>query len=137
MRTMQDNLSDDPFFPVYQTPAVLETLIAEGRLGQKSGAGFYKKVDKTILRFDAGKADYVSAGAKADELVLRILKEKDPAKRMKALHDATHPQAQFLWAIFRDSFHYIAVHLGDIAHHARDIDCALRWGFGWKQGPCE
>ena len=137
MRTMQDNLSDDPFFPVYQTPAVLETLIAEGRLGQKSGAGFYKKVDKTILRFDAGKADYVSAGAKADELVLRILKEKDPAKRMRALHDATHPQAQFLWSIFRDSFHYIAVHLGDIAHHARDIDCALRWGFGWKQGPFE
>lgn len=105
IRTMQDNLSDDPFFPVYQTPAVLETLIAEGRLGQKSGAGFYKKMNKTILCFDAGKADYVSASAKADDLVLRMLKEKNPAKRIRALHDATHPQAQFLWAIFRDSFH--------------------------------
>jgi hypothetical protein len=64
----------------------------------------------------------VPSGAKADELIVRILKEKDPAKRMKALHDSMHPQAQFLWAIFRDSFHYIAVHLDSIADNARDVD---------------
>jgi 3-hydroxyacyl-CoA dehydrogenase len=29
---------------------------------------------------------------------------------LKALRDSTNPQAQFLWAIFRDAFHYIAVH---------------------------
>ncbi|MEY3201297.1 MAG: hypothetical protein RIR70_847, partial [Pseudomonadota bacterium] len=34
-------------------------------------------------------------------------------------------------------FHYCAVHLKDIAHSARDIDCALRAGFGWAQGPFE
>src|SRR5690606_6952379 len=43
IRTMQDNLKDDPFCAVYKTPAVLEKLIAAGTLGQKSGAGFYKK----------------------------------------------------------------------------------------------
>ncbi len=77
------------------------------------------------------------SGAKADELIARILKEKNPAKRMQALHDSSHPQAQFLWAIFRDTFHYIAVHLESIADNARDLDFALRWGFGWKQGPFE
>jgi 3-hydroxyacyl-CoA dehydrogenase len=56
---------------------------------------------------------------------------------MKALHDSTNPQAQFLWAIFRDAFHYIAVHLESIADNARDVDFALRWGFGWSQGPFE
>ena len=137
IHTMQDKLPNDPFFPVYKTPAALEKLIAAGSLGQKSGAGFYKKVGKDIQRFDSVKGDYVAGGAKADDLVGRILKEKDPAKRMKALHDSTHPQAQFLWAIYRDAFHYIAVHLDTIADNAREVDFALRWGFGWKQGPFE
>ncbi len=37
----------------------------------------------------------------------------------------------------RDSFHYVAVHLHDIAESARDVDFAMRWGFGMKQGPFE
>ncbi|ABR91795.1 3-hydroxyacyl-CoA dehydrogenase oxidoreductase protein [Janthinobacterium sp. Marseille] len=135
--TMQNTLQDDPFFPLYKTPEVLTKLIGGGALGQKAGAGFYKKVGKDILRIDPAKADYVAGGGKADDLVGRILKEKDPAKRMKALHDSTNPQAQFLWAIFRDAFHYIAVHLEAIADNARDIDFALRWGFGWNNGPFE
>ncbi len=137
IRTMTDKLPDDPFAALYQQPAALQKLIATGRLGQKTGAGFYKKAGKDILRYDAAKDDYVASGAKVDELIARILKEKDPAKRMQALHDSTHPQAQFLWAIFRDAFHYIAVHLESIADNARELDFALRWGFGWKQGPFE
>ncbi len=135
--TMQNSLQDDPFFPVYKTPDILTKLIGGGALGQKAGAGFYKKVGKDILRIDPAKADYVAGGGKADDLIGRILKEKDPAKRMKALHDSTNPQAQFLWAIFRDMFHYIAVHLEAIADNARDVDFALRWGFGWNNGPFE
>jgi 3-hydroxyacyl-CoA dehydrogenase len=137
IKTMQDTLKDDPFFEVYKTPEVLAKLVAAGALGQKTGAGFYKKVGKDILRLDPAKNDYVPGGGKADELVGRILKEKDPVKRMKALHDSTNPQAQFLWAIFRDAFHYIAVHLDTIADNARDVDFALRWGFGWTHGPFE
>ena len=137
IKTMQDNLKDDPFFPAYKTPDVLAKLVAAGALGQKTGAGFYKKVGKDILRIDAAKGDYVAGGGKADELVARILKDKDPVKRMKALHDSTNPQAQFLWAIFRDAFHYISVHLESIADNARDVDFALRWGFGWNLGPFE
>src|SRR5690606_28996359 len=49
----------------------------------------------------------------------------------------THPQAQFLWAIHRDTFHYCAVHLAEIADSARDLDLAIRWGFGWSRGPFE
>ncbi|HJV88013.1 MAG TPA: 3-hydroxyacyl-CoA dehydrogenase/enoyl-CoA hydratase family protein [Noviherbaspirillum sp.] len=137
IKTMQDNLPNDPFAAVYKTPAVLEKLVGAGALGQKSGAGFYKKVGKEIMRFDATKNDYVPSGAKADEFVARILKEKDPAKKMKALRESTNPQAQFLWAIFRDTFHYIAVHLESIADNARDVDFAMRWGFGQKTGPFE
>lgn len=69
--------------------------------------------------------------------MLAILKNKNPAEKFAQLRASEHPQAQFLWAIFRDIFHYVAFHLGDIADNARDIDFAMRWGFGWSQGPFE
>jgi 3-hydroxyacyl-CoA dehydrogenase len=137
IKTMQDSLADDPFYPMYQTPQVLAQLVANKAFGQKAGAGFYKKLGRSILRLDPAQGDYVPSGSKADDFIGRILKEKDAARRMKALHDARHPQAQFLWAIYRDVFHYIAVHLASIANSARDIDFAMRWGFGWNEGPFE
>jgi len=136
IKTLQDNLKDDPFFPTYGTPPVLGKLIEQGALGQKSGAGFYKKVGKDILRLDPAKGDYVPAGGKAEAIVERMLK-KAPAERLKLLRESTNPQAQFLWAILRDSFHYAAVHLAEIAETARDVDFAMRWGFGVQQGPFE
>src|ERR1017187_10847552 len=58
-------------------------------------------------------------------------------RSMKTLRESKNPQAQFLWAIFRDVFHYIAVHLESIADNARDVDFAMRWGFGQSVGPFE
>jgi 3-hydroxyacyl-CoA dehydrogenase len=136
IKTLQDNLADDPFFPSYATPPVLQALIAKGALGQKTGAGFYRKVGKDILRLDPAKADYVAAGGKAEPIVERMLKKPAP-ERLKLLRESSNPQAQFLWAILRDAFHYAAVHLESIADCARDVDFAMRWGFGMKQGPFE
>ncbi|MDE2398171.1 MAG: 3-hydroxyacyl-CoA dehydrogenase/enoyl-CoA hydratase family protein [Burkholderiales bacterium] len=136
IKTLQDHLADDPFYPAYATPPVLQALIDKGALGQKSGAGFFKKVGRDILRLDPAKADYVAAGGKAEPIVERILK-KPAAERLKLLRESSNPQAQFLWAILRDAFHYAAVHLEEIAESARDVDFAMRWGFGSKQGPFE
>jgi len=136
IKTMQDNLPDDPFFSVYKTPPVLEALVKAGALGQKTGAGFYRKEGKAIKVLDPKTAQYVDGGAKAEELIGRILK-RPPAERFKLLRETDNKQAQFLWAIFRDVFHYIAVHLESIADNARDVDLAIRWGFGWNQGPFE
>ncbi|MFX7690318.1 3-hydroxyacyl-CoA dehydrogenase family protein, partial [Acinetobacter baumannii] len=59
------------------------------------------------------------------------------AERLRLLRNAEGAPGQFLWAILRNSFHYAAVHLGTIADNARDVDQAMRWGFGMKQGPFE
>ena len=138
IKTLQDNLSADPTRSTPASPRrpVLAKLLAAGALGQKTGAGFYKKVGKDILRFDPANGDYVPAGGKADAIVERMLK-KPAAERLKLLRESSNPQAQFLWAILRDSFHYAAVHLAAIADSARDVDFAMRWGFGVKQGPFE
>ncbi len=137
VKATQAALSDDPFASVFKTPEVLGKLLAAGALGQKTGAGFYKKVGREVQRLDFASAQYVAGGGKADDLLVRMLKERDPAKRMKALRESSHPQAAFLWAIQRDVFHYAAVHLEAIADNARDIDFAMRWGYGQKLGPFE
>jgi 3-hydroxyacyl-CoA dehydrogenase len=138
IKTLQDNLDEksDPFYGNFATPPVLKGLLEAGALGQKTGAGFYKKVGRDILRFDADAKDYVAGGGKSDEVYGRMLK-KPAAERLKLLRNAEGKQGQFLWAILRDGFHYAAVHLENIAETARDVDLAMRWGFGLKQGPFE
>ena len=138
IRTLQDNLSEqtDPFYSSFSTPAVLQTLLDKGHFGQKSGAGFYKKAGRDILHFDPESQDYVPGGKKGDEVYGRMLK-KPAAERLRLLRESEGPQGRFLWAILRNSFHYAAVHLASIAETARDVDFAMRWGFGLKQGPFE
>jgi 3-hydroxyacyl-CoA dehydrogenase len=137
IKTMADTLPQDPWHKFYKAPEWLAALVAKGALGQKTRAGIFSKKGKEIHVLDLAKQDYrLSAGAIADE-VQAILKERDPAQQFVKLRAASHPQARFLWAIFRDLFHYCAVHLGDIAHCARDVDFAIRWGFGWQRGPFE
>jgi 3-hydroxyacyl-CoA dehydrogenase len=138
IKTLQTTLSaeTDPFYASFATPPALLQLLELGHLGQKSKAGFYKKVGRDILRFDAASAEYVAGGAKADEVYARMLK-KPAGERLRLLRESKGAQGQFLWAVLRNGFHYAAVHLEAIAPTARDVDLAMRWGFGMKQGPFE
>ncbi|MBK1683317.1 3-hydroxyacyl-CoA dehydrogenase/enoyl-CoA hydratase family protein [Rhodoferax fermentans] len=145
IKTLQDTLSGDaaagpgkfdPFYASFATPEVLKTLLEMGNLGQKTKAGFFKKVGRDILRFDLASKSYVPAGEKADEVYARMLK-KPAAERLQLLRNSEGVQGQFLWAILRNAFHYAAVHLAEVADNARDVDFCMRWGFGMKQGPFE
>ena len=138
IKTLQDTLSleSDPFYASFATPEVLQTLLEMGHLGQKTKAGFFKKMGREIMRFDLASKTYVPGGEKADEVYTRMLK-KPAAERLQLLRNSEGAQGQFLWAILRNAFHYAAVHLAEIADNARDVDFCMRWGFGMKQGPFE
>ncbi|WP_114241050.1 3-hydroxyacyl-CoA dehydrogenase/enoyl-CoA hydratase family protein [Dyella sp. C9] len=137
IKTMADTLADDPWHQYFKAPVWLSALIEKGALGQKTGAGFYRKAGKDIVVLDVAKQDYRPSEQKASDEVSAILAIKDPAEKFGKLRASSDPQAQFLWATFRDLFHYTAYHLADIADTARDVDFAIRWGYGWKLGPFE
>ena len=137
IKTMADTLPDDPWHAYFKSPKWLEALIAKGALGQKTGAGIFRKVGKDIVVLDLDKQDYRPADRTAAPEVVEILKIRNPAEKFARLRESQHPQAQFLWAVFRDLFHYSAYHLADIAETARDVDLAIRWGYGWTLGPFE
>ncbi len=137
INTMRDGLSADPWHRYYAAPDWLQGLIDSGALGQKSKRGVYQKVGKEIHVLDLATKEYRPAAGEADDDIKELLKRKSPAEKFAALRASEHPQAQFLWAMYRDLFHYCAVHLAAIADNARDLDLAMRWGFGWNLGPFE
>ena len=137
IKTMADTLPDDPWHKYFKAPDWLQALIAKGALGQKTGAGIFTKKGKDILVLDLKAQDYRPAAGTAAPEVVEILKTKNPAEKFAKLRASQHPQAQFLWAVFRDLFHYSAYHLASIADTARDVDLAIRWGYGWSLGPFE
>ncbi len=138
INTMKNGLPDDPWHAHFEQPAWMSALIEKGALGQKTGAGVYMKKGRDILVLDTDKGEYRAQNAVIDPQVLEIMKKGNPQDRLSDLHALTDsPQAQFLWSIFRDLFHYCATQLEHIADTARDIDFAIRWGFGYGQGPFE
>ncbi|MBI4807979.1 MAG: 3-hydroxyacyl-CoA dehydrogenase/enoyl-CoA hydratase family protein [Nitrosomonadales bacterium] len=137
VNTMRENLSEDPWHKHFELPAWFNYLVDQGSLGQKTKRGIYQKIGKEIHVLDLHTREYKLSDAKVDDGVKDILRERDWSKKLAGLRSNPHPQAQFLWATFRDVFHYCALHLGDIANNARDLDFAVRWGFGWDNGPFE
>jgi 3-hydroxyacyl-CoA dehydrogenase len=137
IETMRDTLPHDPWHKYFVVPGWLKALIDGGALGQKTRRGVYKKIGDEIHELDVARNTYQPSTAKPDDDIKELLKRKNLAEKLAALRKNSNPQAQFLWAIFRDVFHYCAVHLEAIADNARDLDFALRWGFGWTQGPFE
>ena len=137
IKTMADTLPDDPWHRYFKAPEWLQALITKGALGQKTGAGIFQKRGKEIVVLDLAAGDYRPASATAAAEVVEILKNRDPAQKFALLRASEHPQARFLWSVFRDLFHYSAYHLRSIADTARDVDLAIRWGYGWNLGPFE
>ncbi len=137
VNTMRENLTEDPWHQHFELPSWFNYLVDQGSLGQKTKRGIYQKIGKEIHVLDLHTREYRLSDAKVDDGVKEILRERDWAKKLAGLRANPHPQAQFLWATFRDVFHYCALHLEAIANNARDFDFAVRWGFGWDKGPFE
>jgi len=135
--TMEQQLTDDPWHKAFILPDWLIGLIKQGHLGQKTGQGIYRKNGKSIEVYDVEQGNYREANAVVSDDVKAIMKIADPKERMQRLLASTNPQAHFLVACFRDLFHYCAFHLENIADTVRDVDLAIRWGFGWQEGPFE
>jgi 3-hydroxyacyl-CoA dehydrogenase len=137
VETMRTNLTEDPWHKHYELPEWFKYLVDQGSLGQKTRRGIYQKIGKDIHVLDLHTKQYRLSDAKVDDGVKDILRERDWAKKLAGLRENPQPQAQFLWATFRDVFHYCAINLQLIANNARDVDLAVRWGFGWDTGPFE
>lgn len=130
-------LVDDPERDRFQVPAVLRQLVERGHLGEKRGAGMYRKVDGEILALDLASLEYRSRRSVASSAVGLARNEPDLARRLGILLEADDVAGEFIRRFLAGSLGYAARVAPEIADDAVTVDRAMRWGFGWELGPFE
>ncbi|HET8586994.1 MAG TPA: 3-hydroxyacyl-CoA dehydrogenase NAD-binding domain-containing protein, partial [Candidatus Limnocylindria bacterium] len=132
------DLVDDPQRERFAVPQPVRNLVAGGALGEKSGAGFYKKVDGEILAIDLTTGGYRPRQRLTSAAVEMARNERDLARRLGMLLTARGDSAtDFLRDLFAAGLGYAAQVGPQIADDAVSVDRAMRWGFGWELGPFE
>ena len=136
--------------------AALNTLLKDGLFGAKSGQGFYKTVrdgqgKRSFWGLDlqaaaAGRVDYVEpvrpswAGVdavKAEPLPERLRRLVAPPETAADSPAADDGAGALLWHTLSRTLAYASKRLPEIADSPKDIDNAMKWGFGWEMGPFE
>ncbi|HSJ38718.1 MAG TPA: 3-hydroxyacyl-CoA dehydrogenase/enoyl-CoA hydratase family protein [Planococcus sp. (in: firmicutes)] len=122
---------------VFEAPAFMKKMVENGWLGAKSSQGFFLKKDKEILELDPETMEYRPAGKLKTPSQEMAKAQKGFAAKMKTLVYADDRTGELLWNILAPVLRYSAELNGEIADDIVSIDNAMKWGFGWNQGPFE
>ena len=141
-KNMYDSLPDDPARELFSPPEFVAGMIEKNWLGEKSGAGFYRKVRgaggaSEILMLDPAKMEHVAQG-KVSIPSLELGKNiEDLGDRLVSFMKAKDRAGPFLWENLSATLRYAAGRIPEISDDIVNVDRALRWGFGWEMGPFE
>jgi 3-hydroxyacyl-CoA dehydrogenase len=115
------------------SPWVLE-LVKAGRVGEKSGAGFYRRVGKEIQTLDWRTGEYKPQVKRTDPELQRLGKLPLP-KRLAVIGDWTDTDGEFVREYLLRFSHYVLVTTPAIAYDIPAVDSAMEWGYAWEAGP--
>ena len=136
-----DNALTDECRSEFEVPEILKNMIDRKWLGDKTGGGFYKKVQEdgktTILSLDLQSMEYrpqqkVRLASLEAAQNLESLPEK-----LRALYYAKDKAGEFTFKTLSDSLVYAANRIPEIADDIVNVDNAMKWGFGRDLGPFE
>ncbi len=132
-----DTLPNDEGRDTFKVPGFLTEMVKRGLLGEKSGAGFYKKVGKEIGVLDLESFEYrPQSKVRFDSLGAAKAIEKI-SDRVAAMLNGSDAAARFAARITLDTLAYASRRIPEIADDMVNIDRGMRWGFGWELGPFE
>jgi 3-hydroxyacyl-CoA dehydrogenase len=118
----------------FTVPDWVKQMVADKRLGDKTGGGFYKKVGKDVQTFDPAKGDYAPQ-QKVETPELTAASRLPLAQRIAAIKTLPGKYGDFLRALLVEQSHYTLVTSPSLAFDVPSVDHAMEWGYGWEAGP--
>jgi 3-hydroxyacyl-CoA dehydrogenase len=118
----------------FSMPEWVQQLAASGRLGDKTGGGFYKKVGKDIQTLDWHKGEYVPQ-QKLEDPALGALMKQPLEKRLRSAAMLPGKYGEFVRNYLARMSHYVLRTAPSIAYDLVAVDRAIEWGYAWEAGP--
>src|SRR5688500_7657947 len=118
----------------FALPDWVQKLIASGRLGEKTSAGFYKKVGKEIQTLDRRTLEYAPQ-QKVDSAELAALGKLSIEDRCARIRDLPGKYGEFARAYLVRLSHFVLMRTPQVAYDIPSVDRAMEWGYAWEAGP--
>lgn len=122
---------------VFDTPAFIQKMVENKWLGAKTKKGFYEKQGKEILELNYETFEFEPVKKLKTPSIEMAKQQRGLENRVKTVVYAEDRTGELLWNIFAPTLVYSAQLHGEIADDIVAIDNAMKWGFGWQQGPFE
>ncbi len=139
-RTVYDKTDDPEEKEVFDLPELLDKMVENKMLGDKTKQGFYKKVKgedgSQIYTLDYEKMEYRPQEKKRFD-ILGKTKQEALTDGYKMLVESDDTAGKFAWNVTKKTLLYSAKRIPEIADDVINVDRAMRWGFNWKLGPFE
>jgi 3-hydroxyacyl-CoA dehydrogenase len=118
----------------FSIPPWMSELVAQGKLGDKTGAGFYQKTKGGVQTYDWKTKTYVPQhrleGGDIGAAIRLPL-----AQRLPAAHALPGAYGSFVCDHLVDVAHYTLMLAESLSYDLVSIDRAMEWGYGWEAGP--
>ena len=139
-RNLYDLIPDDESREVLRSPRVEElrkSQMDKGRLGDKTGQGFYKKDRKSIQSLDLNSGEYRDRIEPEIASLAEASKIRDLAKRLTFVLQQDDKAGRLARHIVYGDLGYASRRVPEISDDLVSIDRAVRWGFSHDLGPFE
>lgn len=132
-------LEHDESRATFDLPGMVQKLMAEKWLGDKTGQGFYKKTKgaggkSEILALDLKTFEYRPSQKPKFEVFDKVKKLDKLADRFPVLLADKDKVGEFYRKTFADGFRYVTHRIPEISDELFRIDEAIKAGFGWQMG---
>lgn len=140
-RNLQEMLPGQSEKHIFTPPPFLCEVIKRSWWGEKTGQGFYKRVQtsegRKIYSLDLRTLEYRPQQRPGLGEVEAIANIAEVTERIRALYALEGRAANFVWKHLSAVLCYAAEHALEISDGVFAVDQAMKWGYNWELGPFE